>query len=400
MLPWIDALRGLAILMVLANHVALQIPGLSAPLHALSRFGQMGVQLFFIASAYTLCLSWQQRQQGQQAESRPLLSFLLRRFFRIAPLYWFAILLFAGLHLFSGDPHVGTGSAEEGSAWLPIAANLLFVHGWWPVAQNSVVPGGWSIGVEMVFYALFPLLLPCCSNAGRALGLAALVLGLNLLWQLPQGGPTNNSAAYFHPLNQLPVFLLGMAWFRWQHSAGARPLCADKTAVQLATGLALLLLALTALLWRSGWAATFALVPVSAGLAFVALAQACSQLTQFPPVLLAIGRASYAIYIIHSLFAWHGLQALMTWLPLNGNLAYALCLPMVTALSYVAARLLGRGIEAPGIAAGARLIRRLNQATLIAPLRGPGGPPPHPTTHPASQSDKAAALLCSPHRKV
>lgn len=73
MLPWIDALRGLAILMVLANHVALVVPGLSAPLEMLARFGQMGVQLFFVASAYTLCLSWQQRRAD---DTQPVLRWL------------------------------------------------------------------------------------------------------------------------------------------------------------------------------------------------------------------------------------------------------------------------------------------------------------------------------------
>ena len=82
MLPWIDALRGLAILMVLANHVALVIPGLSAPVLALARFGQMGVQLFFVASAFTLCLSWQQRRHD---EPLPVQRFLLRRVFRRGP---------------------------------------------------------------------------------------------------------------------------------------------------------------------------------------------------------------------------------------------------------------------------------------------------------------------------
>ena len=362
MLPWIDALRGLAILMVLANHVALQVPGLSAPVRALASFGQMGVQLFFVASAYTLCLSWQQRRAG---EGRPLLAFLLRRVFRIAPLYWFAIALFAGLHFLNVD--ADSGGTDSPYTAANVWANLGFVHGLLPAAQNSVVPGGWSIGVEMFFYLLFPLLLRAAQSVRASVLLASLALALNLLWQTSMGGVANNSAAYFHPLNQMPVFLLGMALFRWQQEARRTArltarLTAQPPALLFVSAIAAALLALlaTAFLWRSGWALAFALVPVSAGLGFAALAQAASLESRFPAALLAFGRASYPVYIIHILFAWHGLHALQQHLPLSGDLGFAFALLAVSALSYAAARCLARCIERPGIAAGAWLIRHLS----------------------------------------
>jgi peptidoglycan/LPS O-acetylase OafA/YrhL len=37
-------------------------------------------------------------------------------------------------------------------------ATALFVHGFHPQSINSVAPGGWSIAIEMTFYAVFPLL--------------------------------------------------------------------------------------------------------------------------------------------------------------------------------------------------------------------------------------------------
>jgi len=40
-------------------------------------------------------------------------------------------------------------------AW-EVATTALFVHGFHPQTINSVVPGGWSIAVEMTFYAVFP----------------------------------------------------------------------------------------------------------------------------------------------------------------------------------------------------------------------------------------------------
>lgn len=363
MLPWIDALRGLAILMVLANHVALVMPGLSAPVLALARFGQMGVQLFFVASAFTLCLSWQQRRQD---EPQPVQRFLLRRFFRIAPLYFLGIAVFAGLH-FSQPGAVAAAPYTTGN----VMANVLFVHGFVPAAQNSVVPGGWSIGVEMAFYALFPWLmwmqaaLPARFPVLPATLLcAAAALALNLGMQAATAGVVaNNSAAYFHPLNQLPVFLIGMALFEWQRHAAPR--------LWLVGTFGVIALLATALLWRSSLALAFALVPTTAGLAFAALACIASRLplrwgAGLPARLCAVGRLSFAIYVIHVLFAWHALRPLALAGGWQGDPAYLGALAAVTLLSCGAAMGLARWIERPGIALGRALIRAWPSA---APVR-------------------------------
>src|SRR5260370_37451670 len=35
----------------------------------------------------------------------------------------------------------------------------LFIHGWLPDTITSIVPGGWSVADEVMFYAVFPLLM-------------------------------------------------------------------------------------------------------------------------------------------------------------------------------------------------------------------------------------------------
>ncbi|HEY9657997.1 MAG TPA: acyltransferase family protein [Allocoleopsis sp.] len=78
----IDSLRGIAILLVILVHTSKSVEGLSFPISAISNYGQMGVQLFFIVSAYTLCLSMERRREERLKE----VNFFIRRFFRIAPL--------------------------------------------------------------------------------------------------------------------------------------------------------------------------------------------------------------------------------------------------------------------------------------------------------------------------
>ena len=80
---FIDALQGLAFLGVVACHLKPYVPGLPPRLATLLENGDKGVQLFFMVSALTLFLSLDTRGA---TDTRPTLAFLLRRFFRIAPL--------------------------------------------------------------------------------------------------------------------------------------------------------------------------------------------------------------------------------------------------------------------------------------------------------------------------
>ena len=64
-LDYIDALRGYAILGVVAVHASIAVPDLEWPLRFLAEQGARGVQLFFVVSALTLMLSWHARDDGE-----------------------------------------------------------------------------------------------------------------------------------------------------------------------------------------------------------------------------------------------------------------------------------------------------------------------------------------------
>jgi peptidoglycan/LPS O-acetylase OafA/YrhL len=150
-LEYIDALRGLAFLGVLCAHASTEVEGLPVPVFRLLNHLSCGVQLFFIISALTLFRSFDARRS---AEARPLLNFWIRRIFRIAPAFYVAGLFY--LVAFSGhrfDPRMPV-AITFGS----IVSTATFTHGFYPGWINQVVPGGWSIAVEMTFYAIVPFL--------------------------------------------------------------------------------------------------------------------------------------------------------------------------------------------------------------------------------------------------
>src|SRR5580658_7481349 len=88
---YIDALRGYAILMVIAVHTAQSFPDLPNPLAEVLKQGARGVQLFFVTSALTLSMSWVARHESAA-------DFYTRRLFRIAPMFWIAIVFFLWLN--------------------------------------------------------------------------------------------------------------------------------------------------------------------------------------------------------------------------------------------------------------------------------------------------------------
>jgi peptidoglycan/LPS O-acetylase OafA/YrhL len=214
-LSYIDALRGYAILMVIVVHTSQTLPDLPKSLATILNQGARGVQLFFVASALTLSMSWVSRKESAPA-------FYSRRFFRIAPMFWLAIPFFVWLN--------GTGPslyAPDGIGIRHIAMTAMFVHGFWPDTITSVVPGGWSVADEVIFYALFPVMVPALLQASwRSLiivTIVAVVLGAqvsrlldgfsDLLPASAQGVAGEYFSLWFP--RQLPCFIFGVALFKF-----------------------------------------------------------------------------------------------------------------------------------------------------------------------------------------
>ena len=351
-LDYVDSLRGIAIIMVVVVHTSLSIEGLNKSVAAILFYFRTGVQLFFILSAFTLSLSITKRHDGN-------IRFYIRRFFRIAPLYYLAIPVYYLVTHLVAWPVKTTMETYSDFTPLNVLANFLFIHGVVQSANNSIVPGGWSIGTEMLFYLIFPLIFKLYSKAENRkiyfiiplAGLACAILySLVCLYVIKVNLSTYKGFCFYNILNQLPVFLLGVSVFFLKINM--------KTRYSILGLLALFPLSfvITVVLKRDIALQTFVV-----GLSFVFLFCLFKNTPKLNVYILSrIGQLSFSIYIFHFIFAWPISAYLDRTMHINPYLSLVVCIAVTLSLSFVVAGLSERYIENPGIKLGRYIAKRVN----------------------------------------
>lgn len=302
---YIECVRGYAILLVIICHATYLFPELPYPVHRVTVLGWHGVQLFYLASAVTLMMSW--HHEKARDGSVDVGAFFLRRFFRIAPAYYLASMLYFWL-----EPPVG------GFDTLQAAGTYFFVNAWRPGLMGvlpdgwSVVPGSWSIGVEFTFYAAFPFLVRNVTSLSRAviLFLATVILGAALNSWICRSLeskigilPADNFLYFWFP-NQMSVFALGLCLFYMLERNRGRPsvLAAHPTliaAVSIAGVASTAFIALPRWLnFRMPLPPAFLLASLAFMIFILALARSRPGSFLNGPAAL-MGRVSFSAYLLH-----------------------------------------------------------------------------------------------------
>lgn len=355
----IDILRGIAILAVILVHTAQQIDG-TMWLRSFAKYGQMGVQLFFVVSAFTLCYSFESRKK----EDNRLFKFYIRRFFRIAPGYYFGILFYALLSLTLGNVW------NRSDNFLDIILNIFFLNGLVPSANNSVVPGGWSIGTEMLFYLIFPLLYTTFKVLQKKIKYFYLVFPLIfsllsiiaqiILFAITKNSiySSNNSFVYFSILNQLPVFCVGISFFYYfmknpVENWMSKTKCGFLFFVFSFISLAILFKVSSIPIFHIN---TF---PLISGISFVYLFMLIHQINfKESNIFSNIGVLSFSSYIVHFAFTFYlakyiSTNILKTYSP---DIELIIIYPFVVFLTYFTSKVIYRIIELNGLKLGKKII--------------------------------------------
>ncbi|MGF6710223.1 peptidoglycan/LPS O-acetylase OafA/YrhL [Luteibacter sp. W1I16] len=353
-LEFLDALRGLAAVYVILYHmVLLPTPHLALPpwFAALAGNGGSGVTLFFVVSTFSLFYTMPARLR----EPSPRFSFYLHRFFRIAPLFYVVLLLTLWRdHAVFGVDH----SLSETAGMMTFVYNLV------PGRQESFVWAGWTIGVEMLFYAIFPLVYKRVNSVYGAVAFFVIAL---LVWHvfnyvldyLPVENAMRESVRQWFVLRHLPIFAFGgICYFLLKD----RILDGRRGAHGASVGLMLVLAAIylyMALL--SGWlpnvfgaqyywqGVVYSLA--MCGLCFWPWALLVNRLTVF------LGKVSYSLYLLHPTVVYFmapyyaKIYAGVPTATAALLVCFAVTLLIVSGLSFVTYKL----VEEPFVKAGRRI---------------------------------------------
>lgn len=196
----LDILRGLSALAVAVYHFSSKTELTSAGSRAnnvIAILGNYGVECFFIISGF--CFFYLYSQASWDRKS--LAEFHIKRFFRIAPLFYLAVVL----NLVLGETPGPRFSARM------LAENLSLTFGFFH-PNHAMVAGGWSIGIECVFYLAFPLLALATRRKTMLWILAFSLLVLAWPWnfhKVYQAIYANQFHTYVQIPNHAFLFLLG-----------------------------------------------------------------------------------------------------------------------------------------------------------------------------------------------
>ena len=164
----------------------------------LAKLGIYGVQGFFVISGFCFFHLY-----GDRIFDGPALrTFFKKRWLRLAPLFFVVVGLNLLFHLEAGP---------EPSLRM-VAENLSMAFGFFH-PNHAMAVGGWSIGVEVVFYVTFPsLVLFTRRNKSFLYLFAVLLIWASTFWTLKwvmEAEPWNRFHAYVQVLNHAFLFLLG-----------------------------------------------------------------------------------------------------------------------------------------------------------------------------------------------
>jgi peptidoglycan/LPS O-acetylase OafA/YrhL len=372
----LDLVRGLLAFWVLAGHAAIYGGTSIAPFPGPAA----AVDCFMLLSGFLITyIYWERSESENWANRSTWLRFYLRRFFRIAPVYY--ILLICAFALAGPMNELAAQNAADNPRswsdekfvdpartkidWINFLVHLTFVFGLIPAfASNNALPD-WSIGLEMQFYAVFPFLMLFFRRIGfvvPAILFTIVYLNAPSLFgeYLKPGLLLHFGQPSFLPL-KINIFFIGMllgeARYRLTHLADTRGyqlialalvLCffGQRPVIQFAV--------IATVLW------TFASLP-SASVSLRKLFSWVASIARIQ-IFKYLADASYSVYLVHLMIlkATSGLlSAWQLYADTDPQIRWWLLLALAALISYAIAWPLYRWIEKPGILLGKWLVSKI-----------------------------------------
>lgn len=285
----IQGLRAIAVLVVVAFHAGLPVPG-----------GFVGVDVFFVISGYVIAAMLQREWMatGRIAFAR----FYVRRFKRLTPALALTVLVTMMISAFVLSP-LGPqqAAARTGLGALFLASNAVIATitgGYFDApAEGNPLLNMWSLSVEEQFYLLFPLLLVIGWRRRRVVTTVTLVTCASFVAaMLGTRGYGGDWLGFYSPLTRAWEFGVGaLLALRGVH------LRSRSAALAGILGIAALMASLWLIDARTPFPGVWTLLPVIATAALIASGTSEHRISRWlsSAPMTKLGDWSYSIYLWH-----------------------------------------------------------------------------------------------------
>jgi peptidoglycan/LPS O-acetylase OafA/YrhL len=254
---------------------------------------------------------------------------------------------------------------------------VIFVFNFIPRLTDGIVPASWSIGIEMVFYVVFPFVVLLCTSIRRTVValLIAIFVASKFTADMNHATGITQSFNYHNVMANVPFFMWGVLAYHvhpWllPRLPAARVCLAGIGMSVIAVALLLVMykdLGLAGFFYKYDmaraplWGAPFFFLPGCGDIPDLAHSKAATRY---------VGKISFSVYLLHPGITWElGQHGFYTWLheKMPTHYAWRFFLAMAAAIGIVVAlaSLTYRFIERPGMEWGKGLFRRSVEAQLV-----------------------------------
>lgn len=197
----LDYLRGIFSVSVMIYHFYTHTNGILGSESLLGRLGVYAVSGFFVISGMSMRIAY----HDMVISFNSVAIFLKKRFFRLAPIYWIMTFFVILITLLNGNFKYSL---------LDVFYNLTLLFGVFS-PTNYMVVGGWSIGVEVSFYLLFPLIVIFQRKSCFISQVISLILFIAFAFFIIDDKSiiSEQWGLYINPFNQLLFFVFGYSFF-------------------------------------------------------------------------------------------------------------------------------------------------------------------------------------------
>ena len=166
---------------------------------ALHTLGSYGVYLFFVLSGASLAYTYSDQLASRVTTRKFSFSrFLWVRYLRLAPLYLALMAVVLPWKLLKEG--LSSGLA------LTYLLNATLLFGFYEPSTHAVLVGGWSLGIEVIYYLAFPGLMMCFRWRGLAWSVFGILLAVQVAWIASTVGQPSGYAQQAQAYHQAPAF--------------------------------------------------------------------------------------------------------------------------------------------------------------------------------------------------